>query len=104
HGDISGVVEREAISLLLQLFDLPDDYLGGFVTGATMSNFTCLGVARQWAGKQLGRDIAGDGARVSIPVLVAVPHSSAVKSLAMLGLGSRNITLTGTLPEREAID
>ena len=58
QGDISALIEIETIQLLLDLFELPKDFLGGFVTGATMSNFTCLAVARQWIGKELGKDFA----------------------------------------------
>ena len=61
QGGASALIEFETINLLLQLFQLPDSFLGGFVTGATMSNFTCLGVARQWSGKQLGKDFAKNG-------------------------------------------
>ena len=105
YGDISGRVEFETIQMLLDLFGLPKDYLGGFVTGATMSNFTCLGVARQWVGKQLGVDVAKNGMPSSFKVLSAVPHSSSIKSLAMLGLGSGNVQLVKTIaPNREAID
>lgn len=105
HGDVSGLVEFETIAMLLELFGLPDDFLGGFVTGATMSNFTCLGVARQWIGQQAGRDIAKDGVKNTLPVLAAVPHSSAIKALAMLGLGSNNIRTVKTIdPSRESVD
>ncbi len=92
QGDISGTIELETIQLLRQLFNLPDTFLGGFVSGATMSNFTCLTVARQWAGQQLGLDIANDGMVPGITVLSAEPHASAVKSLAMLGFGRNNVT------------
>jgi glutamate/tyrosine decarboxylase-like PLP-dependent enzyme len=92
QGDLSALIESEAINLLLQLFQLPATYLGGFVTGATMSNFTCLAVARQWAGKQKGVDIAKEGVISGIKILSATPHSSAIKSLAMLGLGSNHCT------------
>ncbi|WP_312765688.1 pyridoxal-dependent decarboxylase [Epilithonimonas sp.] len=91
-GDISGQIEMETIEMLLDFFELPKDYLGGFVSGATMSNFTCLAVARQWIGKQLGKDFAKDGITEKINILSAVPHSSSVKSLSMLGIGSNNIT------------
>jgi len=105
NGDVSAVIELETIRLLLQLFDLPASFLGGFVSGATMSNFTCLAVARQWAGKQIKLDIAREGVRGPINLLAATPHSSSIKSLSMLGLGSNNCrsikTLGGT---REAID
>lgn len=110
EGDISANIEMETISLLLQLLGLPDDYIGGFVTGATMSNFTCMAVARQWAGRQLGIDIAktglsGDARAAEIKVLSATPHSSAIKSLALLGLGSQQIIKVEVMEgNREAID
>lgn len=91
QGDISGVIEVEAIRLLQELLQLPESFLGGFVTGATMSNFTCLAVARQWLGKALGKDIAREGVSEKIKVLGATPHSSSIKSLSLLGLGSNNI-------------
>ena len=105
QGDISATIEIETIRLLLELLKLPKDFTGGFVTGATMSNFTSLAVARQWAGKEQGLDIAKQGVQGDIKVLTATPHSSAVKSLAMLGLGSQNFLKIKTLEgNREAID
>ncbi|MCX6218704.1 pyridoxal-dependent decarboxylase [Spirosoma sp.] len=105
QGDISANIEVETIQLLRQLFNLPDTFLGGFVSGATMSNFTCLSVARQWAGKQLGVDIANDGMVPGITVLSAEPHASAVKSLAMLGIGRNNVVRIKYLDgNREAMD
>ncbi len=105
NGDVSALIELETIQLLLSLFNLPKDFFGGFVTGATLSNFTCLAVARQWIGKQSGKDFAKDGISGSIKVLTATPHSSAVKSLGMLGMGSANIIPVNVLTgNREAID
>lgn len=105
QGGASALIEFETINLLLQLFQLPDSFLGGFVTGATMSNFTCLGVARQWFGTQFGKDFAKNGISESINILTATPHSSSIKSLAMLGIGSNNFTTIKTIEgNREAID
>ncbi|SHL51244.1 pyridoxal phosphate-dependent decarboxylase family protein [Flavobacterium saccharophilum] len=105
QGGVSALIEFETIHLLLQLLQLPDTFLGGFVTGATMSNFTCLGVARQWFGKQFGKDFAKNGISESINILTATPHSSSIKSLAMLGIGSNNYTTLKTIEgNREAID
>lgn len=56
-----------------------------------MSNFTCVAVARQWYGKEKGIDIAKEGITVPIHVLTATPHSSTIKSLSLLGIGSSNI-------------
>lgn len=105
QGGASALIEFETINLLLQLFHLPDSFLGGFVTGATMSNFTCLGVARQWFGKQFGKDFAKNGISEPINILTATPHSSSIKSLAMLGIGSNNFTTIKVIEgNREAID
>ncbi|WP_300596994.1 pyridoxal-dependent decarboxylase [Niabella sp.] len=105
YGDISAAIELETVRLLQELLELPEDFLGGFVTGATMSNFTCLAVARQWLGQQQGTDIAKDGVKAPLPVLTATPHSSSVKSLALLGFGSSHITTIKTKEgNREAMD
>jgi glutamate/tyrosine decarboxylase-like PLP-dependent enzyme len=105
QGDISATIELETIALLRDLFGLPDDFIGGFVTGATMSNFTCLGVARQWLGKQHSEDIAKNGVTSVMPILAATPHSSSLKALSMLGLGSRMFTKLKVMDgNREAID
>ena len=105
QGGTSALIEFETINLLLQLLALPKSFLGGFVTGATMSNFTCLGVARQWFGKQFGKDFAKDGISAPINILTATPHSSSIKSLAMLGIGSNNFTTIKNIEgNREAVD
>ncbi|HSB94109.1 MAG TPA: pyridoxal-dependent decarboxylase [Flavitalea sp.] len=104
-GDRSAIIELETIRLLLRLFELPDDFSGGFVTGATMSNFTCMAVARQWLGRQLNQDIARDGMQGHYKILTATPHSSSLKSIAMLGFGSNNFQKVEVLPgNREAMD
>lgn len=104
EGDVSAIIEKQTIRLLCELLHLPGHFTGGFVTGATMSNFTGLAVARQWAGQWSGRDIARNGVGGELVLMAATPHSSVIKSLAMLGIGSNNVELIQTLPGREAID
>nr|WP_315198481.1 pyridoxal-dependent decarboxylase [uncultured Flavobacterium sp.] len=105
QGGVSALIEIETINLLLQLLALPKSFLGGFVTGATMSNFTSLAVARQWFGTQLGHDFAKNGITAPLNILTATPHSSSVKCLSMLGIGSQNFTKLKTIESnREAID
>ncbi|KFF06964.1 pyridoxal phosphate-dependent decarboxylase family protein [Flavobacterium reichenbachii] len=105
QGGNSALIEFETIHLLLQLLGLPETFLGGFVTGATMSNFTSLGVARQWFGKQFEKDFAKNGISETINILTATPHSSSVKCLSLLGIGSQNYRIVKTLEgNREAID
>lgn len=104
-GDISAAVEMETIDLLQQLLGLPATFNGGFVTGATMANFTGLAIGRQWAGLQCNNDIAREGIKCDIKILAAVPHSSALKVISMLGLGSNNIIAINTIAgNREAMD
>ncbi|WP_036385759.1 pyridoxal-dependent decarboxylase [Muricauda sp. MAR_2010_75] len=106
NGDISALLELEALDLLLELFDLPKQYTGGFVTGAMMSNFTCLATARQWLGNEQGMDVSKEGLFncPEIKVLSATPHSSSIKALALLGMGSTNIIQVETMQgNREAI-
>lgn len=99
-------LELETIGLLRQLFGLPPEYSGSFVTGATMSNFTGLALARQWVGHQSGVDCAaaGLGSIPPFPVFSGTPHSSIYKALAMLGLGRNALVQVDCLPEREAVD
>ena len=48
HSSTPGVsqLERVALAWLVDLFGLPAGTVGGFVTGATMANFTALAAAR----------------------------------------------------------
>ncbi len=97
-GDISANIELQTINMMLDLFHLQEgDFLGGFVTGATMSSFTCLAVARQWYGKEIEMDIAKNGMKNNFNVLSATPHSSAIKALSMLGMGSTNFIKVNTI-------
>ncbi|MFN8498160.1 MAG: pyridoxal-dependent decarboxylase [Anaerolineae bacterium] len=105
-GSAAAGVEAQALDMLRQLFDLPPEFAGVLVTGGTMANFVGLAAARQWAGEAMGVDIAEDGmaAATDIAVFSATPHASAVKALAMLGMGRRSVRRVPTLPGREAVD
>ncbi|QHS63513.1 pyridoxal phosphate-dependent decarboxylase family protein [Chitinophaga agri] len=99
-------IETETIAMLRQLFGLPDAFSGSFVTGATMANFSGLAIARQWLGEQLGVDVAqeGMGALSQAKIVSCVPHSSTVKSMAMLGFGRNALVKIPALHDRESID
>mgnify|MGYP006415097831 FL=1 len=78
---IAPQIELDTIALLRQLFGLPDDYTGSFVTGATMSNFVGLALARQWIGHQRGVDFSKKGLWGMEPIKIfsGTPHSSIYK-------------------------
>lgn len=99
-------LERETVGWLAELLGVGTDHHGSFVTGATMSNFVGLAVAREWLGEQAGVSVAdaGVGALGPVPVLSGTPHSSVYKALSMLGVGRDAVTLVPTLPGREAVD
>lgn len=99
-------IELDTIGLLRQIFGLPDEFKGSFVTGATMSNFVGLALGRQWVGQQAGIDFAEQGIWGVEPIKVfsGTPHSSVYKVLSMLGMGRNAITTVECLPEREAIN
>jgi glutamate/tyrosine decarboxylase-like PLP-dependent enzyme len=91
-------VEQVAIDWLRQLFRLPPAFGGVLVTGGTMANFTCLAAAREWCAERTGFDAAEEGlaGAPQIPVLTSgYVHASAMKSLALLGIGRANVHKLG---------
>ena len=100
-------IELEAVHLLRDLFELPPDFQGSFVTGATVSNFVSLGTGREWVARQLGKSAAEEGLSglPPIQVLSGAAHSSIFKALAMLGIGRKSLRAVPLLPgDREAVD
>jgi glutamate/tyrosine decarboxylase-like PLP-dependent enzyme len=105
NDSIAPQIERQTIHYLKQLFGLSPDYFGSFVTGATISNFVSLAIARQWLGEQHGIDFSAEGlGRFPMKVISATPHSSILKSLSMLGIGRNALIKLETMTDREAID
>jgi len=99
-------LERETVDMLRSLFGLPEQFSGTFVSGATMSNFVGLALAREWLGRQQGVRVSDEGVAAlrRMTILSATPHSSATKALSMLGLGRRSWQQVECLPGREAMD
>ncbi len=106
NDSIAPQLERQTLHFLKELFGLDESYFGTFVTGATLSNFTNLAVARQWVGEQNNIDFSTDGLFMSSPIKIVsgTPHSSVIKSLAMVGIGRNSVVRIETLPDREAVD
>src|ERR671915_2095455 len=87
-------LEQVAIDWLRQLFRLPETFGGVLVTGGTMANFTCLTAPREWCAERAGFSVAEEGLAGAprVPVLTSgYVHASAMKSLALLGIGRANV-------------
>lgn len=99
-------IERDALAMLRQLFGLPDEFSGAFVSGATMANFVGLALGRQWIARQHGIDAAQAGVfgLPPVPVLSGSPHSSIFKALSMTGVGRDALIIVKTQKGREAVD
>jgi glutamate/tyrosine decarboxylase-like PLP-dependent enzyme len=87
-------LEQISVGWLKELFGLPAAWSGVLTTGGTTANFTGLAAARRWWGRQHGVDVEEEGLAGLPPVPVYATedvHASAVKALAMLGIGRRQI-------------
>lgn len=105
-NSIAGKLENDTIDMLRQLFNLSSDFTGSFVSGATMSNFVGLAQAREWIGEYHNINISEKGlsSLEPIKILSAVPHSSILKSLSMLGLGRDSLQYIPCQKNSETID
>jgi glutamate/tyrosine decarboxylase-like PLP-dependent enzyme len=86
----AAVAEEVAAGWLIELLDLPAGTSVGFVTGATMANFTALAAARHGVLARAGWDVERHGLQGAPTVTVvthAGSHVTVYASLQMLGLG-----------------
>ncbi|WP_158882445.1 pyridoxal-dependent decarboxylase [Rhodanobacter sp. L36] len=107
NGDTCAAsIELQAVDLLRQLLHWPKQWTGLCVTGATMANYVGMALARQWYGRQHGRDIADEGVWGLPPVAVfaGAAHSSTHKALSMAGIGRKQLQSLPLLDGREAMD
>ena len=87
---VSAFIEEVCRKWLIALLGLPEETGIGYVTGATVANFTALAAARHALLSREGWDVESRGLFGAPPVTVIVGeevHVSVLKSLAMLGLG-----------------
>lgn len=87
-------LEQVALRWLIELLDLPQDTKMGFVTGATVANFTALAAARHVVLERAGWNVEADGLFGAPPITVITGnevHPTLPKSLGMLGLGRSRI-------------
>jgi glutamate/tyrosine decarboxylase-like PLP-dependent enzyme len=87
-------LEQVSTDWLRQLFELPEDFQGVLVTGATMANFVGLAAARNRWAESLGVDVDEQGMTglPAPPVLTSgYVHPGALQAIGMLGLGRGNV-------------
>ena len=87
-------LEQVSLGWLKELFGLPAAWSGVLTTGATTANLTGLAAARRWWGLEHGVDVEEQGLSglPPLPVLTSgFVHASALKALAMLGIGRAQV-------------
>jgi glutamate/tyrosine decarboxylase-like PLP-dependent enzyme len=92
---LATTLESVSIAWLKDLFGLPPTWGGVLTTGATMANFVALASARRWYGEQHGVDVEERGLAgiPQIPIFSSgYIHPSALKALAMLGVGRSHVS------------
>ena len=90
----TALLEQIALEWLIDLFGLPPDSGGAFVTGATMANFCGLAAARHAVLAQAGWNVEADGLFGAPPITVIIgdeAHPSLTKSLGLLGMGRNRV-------------
>lgn len=95
----AAAVETVAAKWLLELLDLPAESSVGFVTGATMANFTCLAAARSKLLLEAGWDGDALGLFRAPPITVLIgddAHTTVFSALQYLGLGHERIVRVPT--------
>ena len=105
-GDsVATLVERQAVDWLLELFDLPKTFSGLMTSGGTACNFLGMCVARQYAGKLQGIDVAKEGVfNLDVEIFSTTPHASTIKALGMSGIGQKSITRIASINNTEKMD
>ncbi|HEX4596038.1 MAG TPA: aminotransferase class V-fold PLP-dependent enzyme [Bryobacteraceae bacterium] len=92
---VSAALEDITLGWLREALSLPPSTGVGFVTGATMANFSCLAAARHALLERAGWNVEDKGLFDAPPLKVVVSdevHVSVLKALAMLGLGRTRVT------------
>ena len=87
-------MEQVALRWLIELFGLPENCSGAFVTGATVANFTALAAARHAVLERAGWNVEADGLFGAPPITVVIgqeAHPTLIKSLGLLGLGRNRV-------------
>jgi glutamate/tyrosine decarboxylase-like PLP-dependent enzyme len=90
----STTLEQIALRWTIELLGLPRGSAGGFVTGTTVADMTCLAAARHAVLSRVGWNAEADGLFGAPPITVVVgaeAHSTLFKALGFVGLGRRRV-------------
>jgi glutamate/tyrosine decarboxylase-like PLP-dependent enzyme len=101
HSAAPAASAAEAIAArwLVELLDLPRESSVGFVTGATVANFTCLAAARGEVLRRQGWDVDAQGLFGAPPITVLIgddAHTTVFSALQFLGLGRDRVIRVAT--------
>jgi glutamate/tyrosine decarboxylase-like PLP-dependent enzyme len=91
---VSSYLEDVCRKWLISLLNLPPETQAGFVTGATMANFTALAAARHSLLEKSGWNVEEDGLFGAPPFTVIIgeeAHVSLLKAISLLGLGRNRV-------------
>src|SRR5947209_7728037 len=91
---IAATLETVALGWLVDVLGLPPGTAGGFVTGATLANFTAIAAARHALLARAGWNVEADGLFGAPPITVVVGaevHASLVKALGLAGFGRERV-------------
>ncbi len=91
---VSAALEEITLGWLREVLSLPPSTGVGFVTGATMANFSCLAAARHALLERAGWDVEERGLFGAPALTIVVSdevHVSVLKALSMLGLGRSRV-------------
>lgn len=87
-------LEQVAIDWLVDVLQLPPGTGAGFVTGATVANFTALAAARHRVCEDAGWDVEANGLIGAPEITVIIgdeAHPTLTKSLGLLGFGRNRV-------------
>ncbi len=90
----AAAAEAAAAQWLLDLLDLPRTASVGFVTGATMANFTAIAAGRSEVLRRAGWNVEARGLFGAPPINVVLgeeAHSTVFSALRYLGLGDQRV-------------
>jgi glutamate/tyrosine decarboxylase-like PLP-dependent enzyme len=91
---LTATLETVSLRWLVDVLGLPETTGAGFVTGATVANFSCLVAARHAVLEAAGWDVEANGLFGAPPVTVVISeeaHPSVFKSLGLAGFGRNRV-------------